>query len=63
VDSYKAMQGCVACAIQNVRRFKGTDAALLKLYREALKEVKAYLAARPRRSQARWSTRATRTSV
>jgi hypothetical protein len=44
VDSFKAMQGCVACAIQNVRRFKGSDVELLKLYDAALKEVKAYLA-------------------
>jgi hypothetical protein len=46
VDSFKAMQGCVACAVQNVRRFKGTDADLLKLYNQALKEVKAYLSQR-----------------
>ena len=43
VDSFKAMHGCVACAVQNIRRFKGSDADLLKLYAEALKEVKAYL--------------------
>ena len=47
VDSYKAMQGCVTCATQNIRRFKGSDAELLKLYQEALKEVKAYMAAMP----------------
>jgi len=46
VDSYKAMHGCVACAAQNIRRFKGSDAELLKLYSEALKEVRAYLAQR-----------------
>jgi hypothetical protein len=48
VDSFKAMQGCVACAVQNIRRFKGSDAELLKLYQEALKEVKAYLIQRRR---------------
>jgi hypothetical protein len=63
VDSYKAMQGCVACAVQNIRRFKGTDAELLNLYREALKEVKAYLAARPNRSRTRWASRAAAPNV
>lgn len=48
VDSYKAMQGCVACATQNIRRFKGSDAELLALYRDALKEVQAYMAVHPR---------------
>ena len=46
VDSFKAMQGCVACAVLTVRRFKGSDAELLKLYDEALKEVQAYLSER-----------------
>ncbi|HEY4690192.1 MAG TPA: hypothetical protein VIK33_12835 [Anaerolineae bacterium] len=46
VDSYKAMHGCVACATVNIRRFKGTDEELLKLYNDALKEVKAYLTQR-----------------
>ena len=43
-DSFKAMRGCVACAQQTIHRFKGSDAELLKLYGEALAEVKAYLA-------------------
>jgi hypothetical protein len=34
--------------VQNIRRFKGSDAELLKLYQEALKEVKAYLVERRR---------------
>ena len=42
-DSFKAMRGCVACAQQTIRRFRGDDNALLKLYDEALREVKAYL--------------------
>ncbi len=42
-DSYKAMRGCVQCAIQTIRRFKESDAELLKLYREAQEEVNAYL--------------------
>ena len=52
-DSFKAMRGCVACAAQNIRHFKGSDRDLLKLYDSALKEVKAYLAAmRPDRKRA-----------
>ena len=43
-DSYKAMRGCVACALQNVRRFKGTDRDLLQRYNVALKEITAYVA-------------------
>lgn len=43
-DSYKAMRGCVACALQNIRRFKGTDRELLQRYNVALKEVTAYVA-------------------
>ena len=47
-DSFRAMRGCVACAQQTIRRFKGSDGDLLKLYDEALTEVKAYLAERRR---------------
>ena len=43
-DSFRAMRGCVACAQQTIHRFKGSDGDLLKLYAEALTEVKAYLA-------------------
>ena len=43
-DSYKAMRGCVACAMQNIKRFKGSDRDLIKRYNDALKEVKAYMA-------------------
>jgi hypothetical protein len=41
-DSYKAMRGCVQCAIQTIRRFKESDEDLLKLYAEAQAEVQAY---------------------
>ena len=46
VDSFKAMQGCVACAVANIRRYKGSDAELLALYDTALQEVRAYLSDR-----------------
>jgi hypothetical protein len=42
-DSYKAMRGCVQCAIQTVRRFKESDEELLRLYEQAQKDVNAYL--------------------
>lgn len=42
-DSYKAMRGCVACAMQNIKRFKGSDRDLIKRYKDALKEVEAYI--------------------
>ena len=42
-DSYKAMRGCVQCAIQTVRRFKESDDELLEFYEEAQADVNAYL--------------------
>ncbi len=42
-DSYKAMRGCVQCAIQTIRRFKESDEELLELYQQAQKDVKQYL--------------------
>lgn len=31
-DSYRAMRGCTACAQQTLRRFKGSDEELIRLY-------------------------------
>lgn len=45
-DSYRAMRGCTACALQTLHRFKGSDEDLLLRYRKALDDVSAYLAAR-----------------
>jgi hypothetical protein len=42
-DSYRAMRGCEACAIQTLRRYKGTDAELLRQYQAALEDVRNYL--------------------
>lgn len=42
-DSYKAMRGCVQCAIQTIRRFKESDEELLGFYEQALADVNAYL--------------------
>jgi hypothetical protein len=48
-DSFRAMRGCAACALQNVRRFRGKDKEreLLKMYKTALKDVQAYLETNP----------------
>jgi len=41
-DSYRAMRGCAACAIQTLRRFKDDDAALLRAYDDALADVRRF---------------------
>ena len=43
-DSYRAMRGCAACALQTVRRYRSNERELLRLYGTALKDVEAYLA-------------------
>jgi hypothetical protein len=46
-DSFRAMRGCAACALQTVRRYRGKERELLKLYQTALTDVQAYLASAP----------------
>ena len=41
-DSYRAMRGCVPCALQTLRRFKGSDQELIDRYHAALKDVIEY---------------------
>jgi hypothetical protein len=43
-DSYRAMRGCDACAIQTLRRYKGPDRELLRVYQQALDDLRKYLA-------------------
>ncbi len=43
-DSYRAMRGCAMCATQTLRRYKSSDASLLKAYGKAMVEVEAFLA-------------------
>jgi hypothetical protein len=45
-DSFRAMRGCSACAIQTLRRFKGDDDELLRIYADALEEVRTFAAGR-----------------
>lgn len=47
-DSFRAMRGCLACALQNLRRYRKDERELLKHYKAALKDVQAQLAQRTR---------------
>ena len=42
-DSYRAMRGCQACALQTLRRYKGTDEDLQAAFEGALDEVREYM--------------------
>lgn len=46
-DSYRAMRGCIPCARQTLRRFKGSDEDLLERYEQALEDVRAYSESTP----------------
>ncbi len=39
-DSFRGMRGCTQCAKQSIKRFRGDDEELMRLYSEALEEVK-----------------------
>ena len=45
-DSFRAMRGCTACALQTVRRHRANERELLRLYQTALADVKTYMATR-----------------
>jgi hypothetical protein len=42
-DSYRAMRGCTQCARVTIKRYKGSDEDLLKLYQENLNEIALYI--------------------
>ncbi len=42
-DSFRAMRGCTQCSRLVIKRFKGTDTELIKVYQESLKEVILHL--------------------
>jgi hypothetical protein len=46
-DSYRAMRGCVACAQQTLKRFKGEDSDLIELFERALVDVRRWASANP----------------
>lgn len=41
-DSYRAMRGCTACTHQVLRRYKGSDADLIKKFNKALTDVRKF---------------------
>lgn len=41
-DSFRAMRGCTACALQTLRRYKGSDEDLIKQFEEALCDVRKF---------------------
>ncbi|KAF0108811.1 MAG: hypothetical protein FD146_697 [Anaerolineaceae bacterium] len=46
-DSYRAIRGCEACSKQTLRRFRGPDEELLRLYDAARIEVTRFLQKKP----------------
>jgi len=40
-DSFRAMRGCTQCAMQNVRRHRGPDSELVKLYNQSRRDLKS----------------------
>ena len=46
-DSFRAMRGCEACALQSVRRYRKNEKELLQLYDASLKDTRAYLEFNP----------------
>jgi hypothetical protein len=42
-DSYRAMRGCLQCAITTVKRYKGSDQSLIDLYNDAKQDVVKYM--------------------
>mgnify|MGYP005845323685 CR=1 FL=1 len=42
-DSYRAMRGCFACAVQTLRRYKGPDRDLVRVYEQALTDIRLHL--------------------
>ena len=39
-DSYRAMRGCTACAQQTLRRFKGSDEELIRMYQQSVAKIR-----------------------
>lgn len=43
-DSFRAMRGCTQCALQTIRRYRGKDEELVRLYEKACHEIAKFLA-------------------
>lgn len=46
-DSYRAMRGCPACALQTLRRYKGSDEEILLAYHQALEDIREFADSNP----------------
>ena len=46
-DSYRAMRGCAACALQTLRRYKGDDGELIGVFQQALADVHQFVKLNP----------------
>lgn len=42
-DSYRAMRGCSTCTLQTLRRYKGPDHDLIRVYEQALADIRQHL--------------------
>jgi hypothetical protein len=42
-DTYRAMRGCLACATQTIKRYRGGDQELLRQFVETQSEIERYL--------------------
>ena len=42
-DSFRAMRGCILCSSTTIKRYKGTDQALIDQFSEAKKDVSKYM--------------------
>jgi hypothetical protein len=42
-DSFRAMRGCSQCARQTIRRYKGSDDDLHRLFLQAKRDVEAFI--------------------
>jgi hypothetical protein len=57
--SYKFMRGCAACAKQTIAQYKGSDAELLKLYKQSQKQIVAHIKKQEKKAAAEASRPAT----
>ncbi|KXK21884.1 MAG: hypothetical protein UZ15_CFX003001262 [Chloroflexi bacterium OLB15] len=46
-DSFRAMRGCLACAAQTLRRYKGSDEDLVAAFDQALQDVRMFAESHP----------------
>jgi hypothetical protein len=42
-DTYRALHGCEKCSLRALRHYRDSDEALIEEYRQALREVEAYI--------------------